>query len=341
MGRGVASARTFLARGESYGCMVTLLALDEVEPARGDWAGAAHEPQPKLASAADATSCTQAKSSANTGGVAPTRANSMPPEGAPAGKSEGAKDPQIEVGAKDQASAATSEEATCKKATHGENSHGETTYTVPLGSGLAALIPHGEGRPSVRWHSWADRMLEHLRDLAAARGTALEWKQATPPQHEPYHSPRGHSETPEPRSPQVAPTHAPESAPTSQQPHTAPYKSEGLHHTASTRPGSPQRNTPGDSPASTEADAGHWVEVRVVDAALPVDCLLGHPNLARILHTALYNQFGAAPAVYRQPGRLLACPTPHARPLADWTGPLDLASGYCQPLPPIHAPNLT
>lgn len=47
---------------------------------------------------------------------------------------------------------------------------------VPVGSGLAAQIPDGPGRPSVRWHERAQHMRQRLKELQQQHGSALQYR---------------------------------------------------------------------------------------------------------------------------------------------------------------------
>lgn len=132
-----------------------------------------------------------------------------------------------------------------------------TPITVPVGSGLAAQIPEGPGRPSVRWHERAQHMRQRLSQLYEEHGSALEYRRL---------------------------------------------------------------------------DQG-WLEVRVIEHALPVGSLLTHPSLAAILTEALELHLGEPAAVYYKQGRILACPASHADMRQGWIGPMDLSAGYCMALP--------
>ena len=83
----------------------------------------------------------------------------------------------------------------------------------------------------------------------------------------------------------------------------------------------------------TESGVMRWAALRVVDGALPADCLLAHPTVAKLLAESIEITLGATPAVYFREGELRTCAVAEAQVVPGCIGPLDLSAGYCVALP--------
>lgn len=83
----------------------------------------------------------------------------------------------------------------------------------------------------------------------------------------------------------------------------------------------------------TPGGAMRWIAIRVVNDALPADCLLTHPKIAAVLLESLEITLRCRPAVYYRDGQLRACTARAAHVVPEWVGPLDLSAGYCMSLP--------